>query len=341
MFRKKALFAAAIFLAATCVKFTMPGLAKPLGEKLDAVMEQESDLRDAAEALGKKIAPNAELVAAFGFASGAEVSPSPSPSPGVEAGAGQVFRLPETLLEKRTAIAAAFGEASAAETLADWCAQRPVSTPEPTPSPSPAATPTPAATPAPTPSPTPIPTPTPAPTPTPEPTPSPDVGAQTNSVVETFLSSQAAFSAYALPTNVSYGLPDLGISFVSPLYGTSSSGFGYRIHPISGGVKFHYGTDFGAWTGTDIGCFADGTVSFVGWDANGYGNYLIVAHANGCTSLYAHCSQILVSAGQSVSAGQCIAKVGATGRVTGPHLHFELQKDGIYLNPEYYVNFSA
>ena len=156
--------------------------------------------------------------------------------------------------------------------------------------------------------------------------------------VTTFLAAQSAFADYAVPANVSYDMPALDISYISPVSDMTSSGFGYRVHPLSGEVKFHYGTDFAAWTGTDILCFADGTVSFVGEDT-GYGNYLVVSHANGCRTLYAHCSEILVSSGENVTAGQVIARVGATGQVTGPHLHFELMQNDVYLNPEYYVNY--
>ena len=82
--------------------------------------------------------------------------------------------------------------------------------------------------------------------------------------------------------------------------------------------------------------FADGTVALVGWDA-GYGNYVIVEHENDWQTLYAHCSEILVYSGQSVSMGDVIAKSGATGEVTGPHLHFELRKDGTFYNPEFWL----
>ena len=105
-------------------------------------------------------------------------------------------------------------------------------------------------------------------------------------------------------------------------------------------MKFHYGTDFAVWTGTEVHCFADGCVAFAGEEA-GYGKYLIVDHAEGCRTLYAHCQTLMASAGEEVAAGQVIALSGSSGRVTGPHLHFELQRDGVYLNPEYYVAISG
>lgn len=171
----------------------------------------------------------------------------------------------------------------------------------------------------------------PEPTSEPEPTPS-----ETPAAVAAFLEAQAEFADYGLPANVSYEMPRLPFEYASPVSGYTSSGFGYRLHPLQNEVKFHYGTDFAVWSGTDVQAFADGTVALVGWDA-GYGNYVIVEHENGWQSLYAHCSEILVYSGQSVSMGDVIAKSGATGEVTGPHLHFELRKDGTFYNPEFWL----
>ena len=81
---------------------------------------------------------------------------------------------------------------------------------------------------------------------------------------------------------------------------------------------------------------ADGTVTAVG-ESSSYGKYCIVAHQGGYTTLYAHCSRVTASSGTAVQRGQKIAEVGETGMATGPHLHFELQRDGVYLNPIYYV----
>ena len=88
-------------------------------------------------------------------------------------------------------------------------------------------------------------------------------------------------------------------------------------------------------SGTDIFSFADGTVTEVNWD-DGYGNYIRVSHDGGWSTLYAHCSQTFVQAGQSISKGDKIALAGATGEVTGPHLHFELLHDGIYTIPVFF-----
>ena len=154
---------------------------------------------------------------------------------------------------------------------------------------------------------------------------------------EAFLASQEAFSDRALPANVSYDIPALPFAAVTPVSGYTSSGFGYRMHPIQNTVKFHYGTDFAAGSGTEICAFADGTVLAAGQDA-GYGNYVKLDHGDGFVTLYGHCSELLVSQGDAVSAGQVIARVGATGHATGPHLHFELIHEGVYLNPEFYLS---
>ena len=189
--------------------------------------------------------------------------------------------------------------------------------------------------PEPTPTPTPEPTPEPTPTPTPEPTQSPQLQAAL-AAREAFLNEQAVYSGYAVPANVSYAVSELPFAHTSPVAGYTSSGFGYRLHPLENKLKFHYGTDFAANSGTAVCAFADGTVLAAGQD-DGYGNYVKVRHADGYTTLYGHCSKLLVRAGETVTAGQEIALVGATGKATGPHLHFELMHDGYYCNPEFYL----
>jgi murein DD-endopeptidase MepM/ murein hydrolase activator NlpD len=155
--------------------------------------------------------------------------------------------------------------------------------------------------------------------------------------VAAFLESQKEYSEYEVPENVSYSMLPLPFEYTSPVRGYTSSGFGYRLHPIIGTVKFHYGTDFAANAGDDILAFADGTVIAAG-ESDTYGLYIIIGHADGYQTLYAHCSKVLVTFGESVKKGQKIAYVGQTGETTGPHLHFELMKDGIYLNPEFYLS---
>ena len=155
--------------------------------------------------------------------------------------------------------------------------------------------------------------------------------------VTAFLESQSAFRDYALPDTVDYSYEPLPFSYSLPVAGYRSSGFGYRVHPILNTVRFHYGTDVAAYSGEEIAAFADGTVSFAGY-SDSFGNYVLLEHAEGWSTLYAHCSALFVSGGQQVHAGERIALVGETGLATGPHLHFELKRNGTYYNPEYYVN---
>ena len=144
------------------------------------------------------------------------------------------------------------------------------------------------------------------------------------------------YSDQNLPEDVSMAQAILNFRYCAPVEGTVSSPFGYREHPVEGEERFHYGLDLAADTGTGVRCFADGTVKAVG-ESSSYGKYCIVDHAGGCSTLYAHCSAITVSSGEAVSLGEPIARVGETGLATGPHLHFELQRDGVYCNPIYYV----
>lgn len=155
--------------------------------------------------------------------------------------------------------------------------------------------------------------------------------------VAAFLESQAAFADYALPENADYTYTALPFEHLPPVSGRNSSGFGYRVHPIQNVVKFHFGTDFAANAGETVTAFADGTVTYAGYD-DSYGWRVELDHGDGWKTLYAHCSMLYVSAGQQVARGNCVALVGATGFATGPHLHFELLHDGVYLNPEYYIN---
>ncbi|MBR5490553.1 MAG: M23 family metallopeptidase [Oscillospiraceae bacterium] len=153
--------------------------------------------------------------------------------------------------------------------------------------------------------------------------------------VAAFLESQQQYADLDLPENVSYEYLSLPFEKCAPVAGYNSSGFGYRTHPIHGDVRFHYGTDFAAWSGENIYAFADGVVTHAGW-SDSYGNYITIEHSDGWESLYAHCSILYVENGDAVCAGDKIALVGDTGMVTGPHLHFELSHEGIYTNPEYY-----
>ncbi len=116
--------------------------------------------------------------------------------------------------------------------------------------------------------------------------------------------------------------------YVLPVTGVISSGFGWRIHPVTGERKLHKGVDFAAPTGTPIFAAADGVVTDAGWTDGGYGNIVELRHDDGSVTLYAHANSVYVSKGQTVRKGTAIAEVGTTGRSTGPHLHFEVQPDG-------------
>lgn len=118
-------------------------------------------------------------------------------------------------------------------------------------------------------------------------------------------------------------------NFALPITGAViSSGFGWRVHPITGERRLHKGVDFAAPTGTPIFAAADGVVTDAGWTDGGYGNIVELRHGDGSVTLYAHTNRVYVSKGQVVNKGQAIAEVGTTGRSTGPHLHFEVQPDG-------------
>lgn len=124
----------------------------------------------------------------------------------------------------------------------------------------------------------------------------------------------------------------------NPVSAVVTSKFGYRDHPVDGDLKFHYGVDLGAAKGTPIYAFADGTVETVGNNAI-YGNYFIIRHVDGFLSFYGHCSKIYVKEGKKVKRGAKVALVGATGKVTGSHLHFEVRRYGKILNPNFYVSY--
>ena len=145
------------------------------------------------------------------------------------------------------------------------------------------------------------------------------------------------YSEQNLPENVSLEQAMLAFDYCTPVNGVLTSEFGYREHPIEGEERFHYGIDLAAETGTDIVCFADGTVTAIG-ESSSYGKYCIVSHTGGYTTLYAHCNRITVTSGATVKTGEKIAEVGETGMATGSHLHFELQHNHTYFNPIYYVS---
>jgi murein DD-endopeptidase MepM/ murein hydrolase activator NlpD len=119
---------------------------------------------------------------------------------------------------------------------------------------------------------------------------------------------------------------------------TVSSGYGGRIHPTTGKYKFHGGLDIPGSYGSAIVAANSGKVIWAGNRGDSYGNYVIIDHGGGVSTLYGHSSKVLVSTGQRVSRGQRIANVGSTGRSTGPHCHFEVRINGSRVNPTPYVN---
>lgn len=136
------------------------------------------------------------------------------------------------------------------------------------------------------------------------------------------------------------GVPYSG-TFVwpTPSCTTTSSVYGYRVHPIYGTVKFHAGEDIPASYGAEILAAASGTVTTAGW-VSGYGNYTVIDHGGGTMTAYGHQSSILVSVGQYVQQGQVIGYVGSTGNSTGPHLHFEVYQNGSTVDPKSFFSFT-
>ena len=151
-------------------------------------------------------------------------------------------------------------------------------------------------------------------------------------VIPTYTYSYAPASNYS--TGSSSGKASLGISLINPVSGVITSRYGsndsVRDHT-------HAGLDISAPYGTPIKAAAGGTITYSGNAGDGFGNYIIISHGNGVQTVYAHCSQLLVSSGQTVSQGEAIARVGSTGNSTGNHLHFEVRKNGVTYNPQYYT----
>ena len=122
-----------------------------------------------------------------------------------------------------------------------------------------------------------------------------------------------------------------------PLMGRINSPFGWRQHPITKRNDFHTGIDIKGDRNAPIKAAGNGRVIYSGW-MGGYGKVLVIEHNNGQSTLYAHCSTLMAAKGASVSTGQVIAKVGTTGRSTGPHLHFEVRNGNSPVNPIKYLS---
>lgn len=131
------------------------------------------------------------------------------------------------------------------------------------------------------------------------------------------------------PSRSGEGVPRIAVSshqFVWPARGMLTSRYGWRRR------RHHSGIDIGADRGAPIVAARNGVIVFAGW-YHAYGRTVIIDHGNGWTTLYGHASSLAVRSGQSVSAGQLIARVGCTGRCTGPHLHFEIRVNGRAMDP--------
>lgn len=124
--------------------------------------------------------------------------------------------------------------------------------------------------------------------------------------------------------------------FVRPALGAMGSGYGMRVHPILGYARLHAGIDFDGRTGDPVFASQSGVVISAG-NLGGYGRTIIIQHRDGFTTLYAHLSRHLVSVGDVVNTGQRIGLIGSTGLSTGPHLHFEIRRNGNAVNPATYL----
>lgn len=142
----------------------------------------------------------------------------------------------------------------------------------------------------------------------------------------------AAANKTILPNSGIFGTGQLNY----PSEAEITSTFGWRIHPILGYSRFHSGLDFGTDYGSTIRAADNGVVIFAGW-YGGYGYAVVINHGKGISTLYGHNSKLLVAEGQTVQRGDAIASAGSTGLSTGPHLHFEVRKDGEPVDPLIYL----
>lgn len=132
-----------------------------------------------------------------------------------------------------------------------------------------------------------------------------------------------------------------GVTWLLPInYTRFSSPFGWRIHPIYGDYRFHYGVDLAAPQGTPIYASRGGQVTTTAYEAGGAGYYVSINHLDGYATRYLHMTHYIVSPGQYVAAGQVIGYCGSTGGSTGPHLHFSVYYNGTAVNPAQYINIS-
>jgi murein DD-endopeptidase MepM/ murein hydrolase activator NlpD len=125
-----------------------------------------------------------------------------------------------------------------------------------------------------------------------------------------------------------------------PYHGEQSSGYGHRTNPLGGsGGEFHSGIDIKGDCGDEIRTSGDGYVRSADW-YGGYGRAVVIDHGFGLSAVYGHMSRLNVTAGQFVKAGDVIGYLGSTGRSTGPHLHYEIRKDGSDINPSQFLSIN-
>jgi len=122
-----------------------------------------------------------------------------------------------------------------------------------------------------------------------------------------------------------------------PSRGIVTSRFGWRVHPIFGGSEFHTGMDIATHYGSPVVAARSGVVTFVGWKS-GYGHIIVVRHDGGLATSYSHLSATLVSPGEYVAQGQLLGRIGNSGWSTGPHLFFEVRRNGVPIDPAPYLN---
>lgn len=139
-------------------------------------------------------------------------------------------------------------------------------------------------------------------------------------------------STYKAKEGATFSPTETTAPIVKPVSGSYTSYFGYRTNPITGNNTFHTGIDIAAAQGTKIKAAYPGTVRKTGEDSRS-GKYIYLTHSNGFETLYCHCSKILAEEGAVIRQGETVALVGSTGWSTGPHLHFEVHKNGTRLDP--------
>jgi murein DD-endopeptidase MepM/ murein hydrolase activator NlpD len=125
-----------------------------------------------------------------------------------------------------------------------------------------------------------------------------------------------------------------------PVEGEISSHFGNRENPRNGANQFHTGIDISAASGSSVKATADGIVSFAGWNG-GSGNLVVLEHGHGYSTFYAHNKMIIIKVGQKVKRGEVISYVGSTGYSTGPHVHYEIWREGRPVDPGNFKNGRA